>query len=180
MRNTNYNQFGQCYESSLHLWHFNILSSKMQLYKCPLFEPDYICHHQMFVQSRPNEFLAIHWVSEIYCLFKYPQNFLQEKSSIFALKISFVRIQPQFSNLSLSAFVSVRRHFETTLHCCSHLIHHNNPNLREAPAKKKPCIFGHCPNCDLTPPKAQIRALCGTIFLPKMRKFFKQPFLLWE
>ena len=46
--------------------------------------------------------------------------------------------------------------------------------------KKKPCIFGHCPYCDLTPPIAQIRALCGTIFLPKMRTFFKQPFWLWE
>ena len=48
--------------------------------------------------------------------------------------------------------------------------------VREAPPKKKPCIFGLCPNCDLTPPIAQIRALCGTIFLPKIRKFFKQQF----
>ena len=47
-----------------------------------------------------------------------------------------------------------------------------------SPCQKKPCIFGHYPNCDLTPPKAQIRALCGTIFLPKMRKFFKQQFWL--
>ena len=48
--------------------------------------------------------------------------------------------------------------------------------LREAPPQKKPCIFGHCPNCNLTPPVAQIRALCGTTILPKMRKFFKQQF----
>ena len=40
--------------------------------------------------------------------------------------------------------------------------------------------FGHCPNCDLTPPIAQIRALCGTMFLPKMRKFSKQQFWLLE
>ena len=26
--------------------------------------------------------------------------------------------------------------------------------LREAPPQRKPCIFGHCPNCDLTPPIA--------------------------
>ena len=45
-----------------------------------------------------------------------------------------------------------------------------------SPCQKKPCIFGHCPNYNLTPPKAQIQALCGTIFLPKMRKFFKQQF----
>ena len=45
---------------------------------------------------------------------------------------------------------------------------------------KKTCIFGHCPNCNLTPPIAQIRALCGTTILPKMRKFFKQQFWLWE
>ena len=45
---------------------------------------------------------------------------------------------------------------------------------------KKTCIFGHCPNCDLTAPIAQIRALCGTMFLPKMRKFSKQQFWLWE
>ena len=37
------------------------------------------------------------------------------------------------------------------------------------PHPKKTCIFGHCPNCNLTPPIAQIRALCGTKFLPKMR-----------
>ena len=24
--------------------------------------------------------------------------------------------------------------------------------VREAPPQKKPCIFGHCPNCDLNPP----------------------------
>ena len=52
--------------------------------------------------------------------------------------------------------------------------------LREAPPKKKTCIFGHCPNCNLTPPNAQIRALCGTTILLKMRKFFKQPFWLWK
>ena len=51
---------------------------------------------------------------------------------------------------------------------------HRRVNLKEVPPKEKPCIFGHCPNCDLTPPIAQIRALCGTIFLPKMRKFLKQ------
>ena len=34
--------------------------------------------------------------------------------------------------------------------------------IRKAPPKKNRCIFGHCPNCDLTPPIAQIRALCGT------------------
>ena len=26
-----------------------------------------------------------------------------------------------------------------------------NVSVREAPAKKKPCLFGHCPNCNLTP-----------------------------
>ena len=49
-----------------------------------------------------------------------------------------------------------------------------------SPTQKNPCIFGHCPNCNLTHPNAQIRALCGTNILPKMRKFFKQPFWLWE
>ena len=48
--------------------------------------------------------------------------------------------------------------------------------LWEAPPKKNLCIFGHCPNCNLTPPNAKIRALCGTNILPKMRKFFKQQF----
>ena len=52
--------------------------------------------------------------------------------------------------------------------------------FREAPPKKKPCIFGNCPNYNLTPPNAQIRALCGTTILPKMRKFFRQQFWLWE
>ena len=31
--------------------------------------------------------------------------------------------------------------------------------LREAPPKKNLYICGHCPNCDLNPPIAQIRAL---------------------
>ena len=53
-------------------------------------------------------------------------------------------------------------------------------DLREAPPKNKPFIFGHFPTCNLTPPIAQIRALCGTNILPKMRKFFKQQFWLWE
>ena len=52
--------------------------------------------------------------------------------------------------------------------------------LREAPPGKKTCLFEHCPNHNLTPPIAQIQALCGTNFLPKMRKFLKQQFWLWE
>ena len=52
--------------------------------------------------------------------------------------------------------------------------------IKGSPIQKKTCIFGHCPNCNLTPPIAQIRALCGTTILPKMRKFFKQQFWLWE
>ena len=48
--------------------------------------------------------------------------------------------------------------------------------VREAPSKKKPCIFGHCPNCYLTPPIAQIRALSGTMFLPNMRKLLNSHF----
>ena len=43
--------------------------------------------------------------------------------------------------------------------------------VREAPPNKKQCIFGHCPNCDLTPLIAQIRALCGTI-TPQRYLFF--------
>ena len=60
------------------------------------------------------------------------------------------------------------------------LMVHILPHSLGKPHPKKPCIFGHCPNCDLTPPIAQIRALCGTMFLPKMRKFSKQQFWLWE
>ena len=35
--------------------------------------------------------------------------------------------------------------------------------LREAPPKKNLYICGHCPNCDLTPPIAQIRALTAIL-----------------
>ena len=62
------------------------------------------------------------------------------------------------------------------------LIHQTSKGLLEtsvgkgSPTPKKSYIFGHCPNCDLTPPIAQIRALCDTMFLPKMRKFSKQQF----
>ena len=65
-------------------------------------------------------------------------------------------------------------------------LRHNNVlllgtfDLLGKPHPKKTCIFGHCPNCNLTPPIAQIRALCGTNTLPKMRKFLKQHFWLWE
>ena len=51
-----------------------------------------------------------------------------------------------------------------------------NRYIKGSPTQKKLCIFGHCPNCDLTPPIAQIRALCGTTFLQKMRKYSKQQF----
>ena len=49
-----------------------------------------------------------------------------------------------------------------------------------SPTPKTTRIFGHCPNCNLTPPIAQIRALCVTTILPKIWKFFKQQFWLWE
>ena len=49
--------------------------------------------------------------------------------------------------------------------------------VREAPPPKKTCIFGHCPNCDLTPPIAQIRALCGTIFFAENEKILKTAIL---
>ena len=56
--------------------------------------------------------------------------------------------------------------------------------VREAPPQKKPCIFGHCPNCDLTPPIAQIRALkirwlsYGLYSLKNCHKQFGQAFWL--
>ena len=42
-----------------------------------------------------------------------------------------------------------------------------------SPTPKKPVYLGIAQNCDLV-------GLCGTIFLPKMRKFLKQQFWLWE
>ena len=36
--------------------------------------------------------------------------------------------------------------------------------LREAPDKKMPGLFGHCPNSDCTPPPSLKRALWGTLF----------------
>ena len=36
--------------------------------------------------------------------------------------------------------------------------------IREAPTKMLPLLFGHCPNCDCTPPPALKRALWGTLF----------------
>ena len=52
--------------------------------------------------------------------------------------------------------------------------------LREAPPKKKTVYIWALPKLQFDPPIAQIRALCGTTILPKMRKFFKQQFWLWE
>ena len=64
-------------------------------------------------------------------------------------------------------------------HSCG-VLHPGMSSYKVSPSQKKQCIFGHCPSCDLTPLIAQIRALCGTMFLPKMRKFLKQQFWLWE
>ena len=75
---------------------------------------------------------------------------------------------------AVSRFHSNTQQNLTAMHCNTPTL--NSTKLREAPPPKKPCIFGYCPNCDLTPPIAQIRALCGTNFCPKVRNFFKQQF----
>ena len=38
--------------------------------------------------------------------------------------------------------------------------------LREAPTKMSPLLFGHCPNCDCTPPRTQTGTLGHFIFGP--------------
>ena len=47
--------------------------------------------------------------------------------------------------------------------------------IGEAPPPKNVYIWA-LPNLRFDPPIAQIRALCGTIFLPKMKKFLTQQF----
>ena len=42
--------------------------------------------------------------------------------------------------------------------------------LREAPDKKMPGLFGHCPNSDCTPPPSLKRALWGTLFPDRLEQ----------
>ena len=48
------------------------------------------------------------------------------------------------------------------------------------PHPKKTVYIWALPILQFDPPITQIRALCGTITLPKIRKFFKHQFWLWE
>ena len=52
-------------------------------------------------------------------------------------------------------------------------------SLREAPTKKVPLLFGHCPNCDCTPPPHSTGHSGALYFQTNLSNFVKSPFWWW-
>ena len=50
------------------------------------------------------------------------------------------------------------------------------PIIREAPTKKVPLLFGHCPNCDCPPPPHSTGHSGALYFQTNLSNFVKSPF----
>ena len=61
----------------------------------------------------------------------------------------------------------------------STLLHIFWGKLREAPTKMSPLLFGHCPNCDCTPPPHSNGHSGALYFRTNLSNFVKSPFWWW-